>query len=160
MRVKAAKYVIIKGKLYKRGYAEPFLRCLDPDEASYVLREIHKGVCGNHSGGRSLAKKCVRQGYYWPTMERDATELVRKCDKCQRYAHMLPGHPGPLNPVVCPWPFAKWAIDLIGQLPMGRGQAKFAFVAVDYFTKWIEAEPLSKVTEGNCINFVWKNIIC
>ena len=44
LRVKAAKYVIIKGKLYKRGYAEPFLRCLDPDEASYVLREIHEGV--------------------------------------------------------------------------------------------------------------------
>ncbi|GFZ00544.1 hypothetical protein Acr_14g0001790 [Actinidia rufa] len=38
----------------------------------YVLREIHEGVCGNHSGARSLAKKAVRQGYFWPTMERDA----------------------------------------------------------------------------------------
>ncbi|GFZ06995.1 hypothetical protein Acr_18g0011650 [Actinidia rufa] len=50
----------------------PLLRCLRPEEAEYVLREIHEGICGNHSGARSLAKKIIRQGYFWPTMERDA----------------------------------------------------------------------------------------
>ena len=64
----------------------PYLRCLRPDEADYVLREIHEGVYGNHSGKMSLAQKALRQGYYRPTMQKDSVELVQKCDKCQRFA--------------------------------------------------------------------------
>jgi len=44
-----------------------------------------------------------------------------------------------------PWPFAKWGIDILGPFPLGRGQTKFMIVAVDYFTKWIEAEALTKI---------------
>lgn len=43
---------------------------------------------------------------------------------------------------------------------VGRGQAKYAIVAVDYFTKWAEAQPLSVITEAKITDFVWKNIIC
>ena len=43
---------------------------------------------------------------------------------------------------------------------MAHAQAKFAIVVIDYFTKWVEAEPLSNVTEVKCISFIWKNIIC
>ena len=59
-----------------------------------------------------------------------------------------------------PWPFAVWGIDLIGELPMGRGGAKYAIVAVDYFTKWVEAEPLNKISSAKVINFLIKNILC
>ncbi|XP_022889198.1 uncharacterized protein LOC111404653 [Olea europaea var. sylvestris] len=61
---------------------------------------------------------------------------------------------------LCPWPFAKWGIDFIGLLPKGRGSATSAIVAIDYFTKWVEAEPLAKITEVNTTKFVWKNINC
>ncbi|XP_074326646.1 uncharacterized protein LOC141664586 [Apium graveolens] len=44
------------------------------------------------------------------------------------------------------WPFAVWGIDLIGELPKGKGGVKYAVVAVDYFTKWAEAEPLATIT--------------
>ena len=64
LRVKAARYVLIDEVLYKRGFSQPYLRCLTPDEANYVLREIHEGACGNHSGARSLIHKVVRTGYY------------------------------------------------------------------------------------------------
>ena len=50
LRVKAARYVLINEVLYKRGFSQPYLRCLTPDEANYVLREIHEGACENHSG--------------------------------------------------------------------------------------------------------------
>ena len=50
------------------GFSQPYLRCLAPDEANYVLREVHEGACGNHSGTRSLVHKVVRAGYYWPNM--------------------------------------------------------------------------------------------
>ena len=69
--------------LYKRGFTAPYLRCLDSEEADYVMREIHEGICGNHSGGRALAHKIIRQGYYWPTLHDDAMKFVRKCDRCQ-----------------------------------------------------------------------------
>ena len=64
LRVKAARYVLINEVLYKRGFSQPYLECLTPDEANYVLREIHERACGNHSGARSLIHKVVRAGYY------------------------------------------------------------------------------------------------
>ncbi|KAL5540779.1 hypothetical protein UlMin_042392 [Ulmus minor] len=65
-----------------------------------------------------------------------------------------------LNSVLSPWPFAKWGIDLIGPLPLGKYRMKFAVVAIDYYTKWVEAEPLSEITEARTTSFVWKNIVC
>ena len=62
--------------------------------------------------------------------------------------------------MVSPWPFAMWGIDIIGALPLARGGAKYAIVAVDYFTKWAEAEPLATITTKKVINFVVRNIIC
>ena len=64
LRVRSARYVLLNDALYKRGFSQPYLRCLSPDEASYVLREVHKGTCGNHSGARSLIHKVVHAGYY------------------------------------------------------------------------------------------------
>ena len=59
-----------------------------------------------------------------------------------------------------PWPFAVWGIDLIGSLPTGKGGVKYAVVAVDYFTKWAEAEPLATITTKKVLDFVIKNIVC
>ena len=58
------------------------------------------------------------------------------------------------------WPFAQWGIDIVDPLPLGKSQVKFLLVAIDYFTKWVEAEALATITEAKIQNFVWKNIIC
>ena len=52
-------FMILNDKLYKRGFSEPYLRCLDSEDGMYVLQEIHKGVYGNHSGPRSLVGKVI-----------------------------------------------------------------------------------------------------
>ena len=105
VKYQANRYIVLSEKLYRRGYTMPYLRCLRPDEADYIMREIHEGFCGNHSGKRSLAQMALRQGYYWPTMQKDSAELVQKCDKCQRFAH-VPRQPlESLTPIVSPWPF-------------------------------------------------------
>lgn len=62
LRLQAARYTLIDGLLYRRGYTLPLLQCFTNEEADYVLREIHEGVCGNHSGARSLAYKALKQG--------------------------------------------------------------------------------------------------
>ena len=55
------------------------LRCLKKDKAEEVMKEIHAGVCGSHMNGIILAKKIVRQGYYWFSMEKDCIQTVRQC---------------------------------------------------------------------------------
>ena len=138
----------------------PYLRCLDAEEARYVLEEINKGVCGNHTAGRSLAHKVTRQGYYWLNLSKDTREFARRCDKCQRFAN-VPHQPSEnLTSVTSPWPFAQWGVDLIGPFPTGRVQMKYAIVAIDYFTKWVEAEVLASITEAKTSSFIWKSIIC
>ena len=68
LRVRSARYVLLNDALYKRGFSQPYLRCLSPNEVNYVLREVHEGACENHSRARSLIHKVVRAGYYWPTI--------------------------------------------------------------------------------------------
>lgn len=99
LRHQAAHYILIDGQLYKRGYSLPLLMCLDSREADYVMREVHEGVCGNHSGGRSMAAKIIRQGYYWPTLSQDTKNFAKKCDKCQRFANISRQPPELLMPV-------------------------------------------------------------
>ncbi|XP_065007550.1 uncharacterized protein LOC135638364 [Musa acuminata AAA Group] len=67
-----AWYSEVGGWLYKWSFTYPLLRCLEPDEARTVLVEVHEGVCGEHIDGLTLAHKILRQGYYWPTICRDA----------------------------------------------------------------------------------------
>ena len=78
LRTKSSRFTVLRGSLYKRGFFTPILKCIVGKDADYVLREVHEGVCGNHIRARALAEKALRQGYYWPTMLTDATELVRK----------------------------------------------------------------------------------
>ena len=117
IKVRAARYALIGEDLYKRGYSQPYLRCVTTEEGDYVLREIHFGVCGNHSGGRSLAHKALRTGYYWPTMGEDAKKLVQRCDKCQRFGPVPKLPASEQIPILSPCPFDQWGLDLVGPLP-------------------------------------------
>ena len=77
IRARSARFTNHKGSLYKRGFFTPFLKCIAGEDTEYVLREVHEGICGNHIGARALAGKVLRQGYYWPTILKDATDLVK-----------------------------------------------------------------------------------
>ena len=88
IRKRAARFTILNNVLYKRGFSMPYLKCVNADEAKYILEEIHGGICGNHAGPRSLVSKAIRTGYFWPTMQGDALELVKKCEKCQRFENV------------------------------------------------------------------------
>ena len=68
IKKRAAKFIVLNDVLYKRGFSMPYLKCVDNDEAKYILEEIHGGICGNHASPRSLVSKAIRTGYFWPTM--------------------------------------------------------------------------------------------
>ncbi|CAJ2653385.1 unnamed protein product [Trifolium pratense] len=156
---RACAYVILNGKMYRRGFSIPLLRCVEESEVASILGEIHEGINGQHIGGRSLARKALRAGFYWPTMQADAKEHVKKCDKCQRHGDMHLAPPNELRTLSSPWPFSWWGMDLLGPFPTAAGQNKYLIVAVDYFTKWIEAEPLAHITTFNVLRFFKRNIL-
>ena len=121
LRARSARFTIHRGTLYKRGFSTPILKCIGKEDAGYVLREVHEGICGNHIGARTLAGKTLRQRYYWPTMLKDAIELVRKCKACQEHAKISHLPFESLTLVTSPWPFQQWGLDILGPLPIGRG---------------------------------------
>ena len=145
LKVQASRFVLIRDVLYKRGFSRPYLRCLSHDEADYVMREVHEGICGNHSGARSLAHKLIRAGYYWPTMLKDAQAYVKACDKCQRFSNLIRQPSEVLTPITALWLFAQWGLDIMGPFPTALRQLKFLIVCIDYFTKWVETEPLATI---------------
>ena len=154
LKVQASRFVLIRDVLYKRGFSRPYLRCLSHDEVDYVMREVHEGICGNHSGARSLVHKLIRIGYYWPTMLKDAQVYVKACDKCQRFSNLIRQPSKELTPMTAPWPFAQWGLDIMGPFPTALRQLKFLVVGIEYFTKWVEAEPLATITEKSIRTFV------
>ncbi|GJT92868.1 reverse transcriptase domain-containing protein [Tanacetum coccineum] len=160
VRRKAAKYAMINGTLYKKSFLGPWLRCVGPLQANYVLREIHEGSCSMHSGPRSVVAKVIQTGYYWPTMHMDARNLIRECNDCQIHRPVPRNPQQNLTPITSPWPFYKWGIDIAGPFPEGPGKVKFLIVAIDYFTKWIEAKAVATITGNQVKKFVWDNIVC
>ena len=65
-----------------------------------------------------------------------------------------------LTPMMAPWPFAQWGLDILGLFLIETRLMKFLVVGIDYFTKWVEAKPLASITQQNVKNFIWKNIVC
>ncbi|XP_072056316.1 uncharacterized protein [Arachis hypogaea] len=159
LRREAAKYAVIQGQLFRKGLSQPLLKCLHPDQTDYVLREVHEGCCGHHIGGKALARKLIRAGYYWPSMMADSKEFVKKCIKCQQNANFAKAPANELSLLTTSRPFAQWGIDLLGPFPVGPGQVKYLIVAIDYYTKWIEAEPLASISSANCRKFMWRQVI-
>ncbi|XP_065636480.1 uncharacterized protein LOC136070439 [Quercus suber] len=112
IRRKATKFWLFEDrKLYKRSYSGPYLLCVHPETAESLLKELHEGICGSHTGG------------------------------------------GVLNPLSSPWPFAQWGLDIVGPFPKATGNRKYLLVGTDYFTKWVEAEPLANIRDVDVQRF-------
>ena len=73
LKARSARFTVHRGTLYKRGFTAPILKCVGKEDANYILREVHDGICGNHIRAWTLAGKKLRLGYYWLTMLKDAT---------------------------------------------------------------------------------------
>ena len=105
IKTQAARYVTVEGEIYKWRFSGPLMTCAEGEKARRVMEEVHSGSCGNHSGGRSLAVKTKRHGYYWPTMIKDCEKFARKCEKCQRHAPTIHQPAEVLSSILSPYPF-------------------------------------------------------
>ncbi|GJR01692.1 reverse transcriptase domain-containing protein [Tanacetum coccineum] len=123
IREKTRNYTIEDGVLYRKSYLGPLFRCIGPQQAKYLIREIHMGSCGMHGEPKRTVYKAMNAGCFWPSMHRDANNEISSCDSCQ------------------------WGMDIVGPFLEASGRIKYLIVAVDYFTKWLEAKPASPQDE-------------
>ncbi|KAG8482730.1 hypothetical protein CXB51_023942 [Gossypium anomalum] len=125
----ACDYVLDGDVIYKRRKYQVLLRCVDAVEAKLILEEVHEGVCGTHANGFTMARKIMRFGYYWATMEGDCINYAKKCHKCQIYGDKIHVIPSPLHVMTYPWPFSMWGMDVIGPISSKASNGhRFIFV--------------------------------
>ncbi|XP_076938554.1 uncharacterized protein LOC143606789 [Bidens hawaiensis] len=82
LKVKALQYEMIEGSLYRKSYLGPSLKCINEEEAEYVIREIHEGICGMYMGAKMIVARAMRAGYYWRAMFFSAVQEIQKCESC------------------------------------------------------------------------------
>ncbi|KAL2926963.1 Gag-Pol polyprotein [Bienertia sinuspersici] len=159
LKRKAEWFEVFKGSLYKKSYSKPYLKCITPEKGQEVLDDLHRGLCSSHIGGRALAEKIMRLGYFWPTLRQDAMDMVMKCEKFQKIGPLIHRPATELTTIDSPLPFAKWGMDILGPYTLATGQRRYVFVIVDYFTKWLEADAVKGINTNVVILFIWKNVI-
>ena len=108
-----------------------------------------------------LAHKIMRTGYFWLTMETDFCQFVQRCTECQMHGDLLHVPPSKLHALTSPWPFSVWGIDIIGKIsPKSSSGHEFILVAIDYFTKWVEATSYANLNAAKVATFIRSHIIC
>ncbi|GKD14219.1 reverse transcriptase domain-containing protein [Tanacetum coccineum] len=116
-------------------------RCVDGQEAMDILQACHNGPTGGHHGPNYTAKKVFDSGFFWPTIYRDAQDLVTHCDSCQRQGKISQRDEMAQNPIQVCEIFDLWGIDFMGPFPSSRGN-RYILVVVNYVLKWVEAKAL------------------
>ncbi|XP_016173113.1 uncharacterized protein K02A2.6-like [Arachis ipaensis] len=116
-----------------------------------------RNPCSNASNPRTRSTYSVKSTKAAAATTSEAK--LKNCDKCQRHANIHQAAPHQLSIISAERPFGTWGIDLVGPFPTAPGQLKYLIVAIDYYTKWIEAEPLSSITATQCRKFLWRQII-
>nr|GEY64245.1 reverse transcriptase domain-containing protein [Tanacetum cinerariifolium] len=137
------------GNFVVKGMSHPKM-CTWP-EAIDKLKACHYGPTEGHHGPNYTAKKVFDSGFYWPTIYRDAQDLIKNCDVCQHQGKISQRDEMPQNSIQIYELFDIWGIDFMGPFPSSR-ENKYILVAVDYLSKWVEV----KVVPSNDARVVCK----
>nr|GEV72204.1 reverse transcriptase domain-containing protein [Tanacetum cinerariifolium] len=127
--------------LFKICTDQVIRRCVYGQEAVDILTACHNRPTGGHHGANLTTKKVFDSDFYWPTLYRDAHDLVTRCDACQRQGKISQRDEMPQNAIQVCEIFDIWGIDFIGPFSSSRGN-KYILMAVDYLSKCVEAKAL------------------
>ncbi|WJZ96182.1 hypothetical protein VitviT2T_021682 [Vitis vinifera] len=101
--------------------------------------------------------RVLQSGFWWPSLFKDAHEVSKGCDKCQRLGKLSRRNMMPLNPILIVDLFDVWGIDFMGPFPMSFGHS-YILVRVDYVSKWVEAIPCTTNDHKVVLKFLKENI--
>ena len=141
--------------LYKRNHDFTLFRCIDSSKAIHLMEEMHEGLLEAHASGPLLARKIMRASYYQLTLENDCIKHVRTCHHCQAYQDRKNAPPQPLHSLEAPCP-SQLGVWMSSDVIDGH---EYILVAIDYFTKWVEATQYKSVTQAMVVQFLKHNII-
>nr|GFC68887.1 reverse transcriptase domain-containing protein [Tanacetum cinerariifolium] len=122
--------------LFRTCAGQIIRRCVAGREAIDILNACHSRPTGGHYGANYTAKKVFDSDFYWPSIYKDAFELVKRCDSCQRQGKVLQKDEMPQNFIQICENFDVWGIDFMGTFSSSKGN-KYIIVAVDYLSKWV-----------------------
>ncbi|KAK1609279.1 hypothetical protein QYE76_032952 [Lolium multiflorum] len=160
IRYMAMKYVLIGDDMFYRTLEGLLLKCLGPAESNRFLHEVHEGACGTHQSAHKMKWLIRRSGFYWPTMLEDCFQYYKGCQACQKFGSIQMVPASAMNPIIKPWPFRGWGMDMIGKIhpPSSKGHV-WVLAITDYFTKWVEAVPMKAVAASDVVDFVREHVI-
>ncbi|GJU45519.1 reverse transcriptase domain-containing protein [Tanacetum coccineum] len=133
----AGNFIFVKGNVIPTDKS----KCVHGKEALDILEACHIGPTGGHQGANLTAKKVFDARFFWPSIYKDAHELVKNCDSCQRQRKISQRDEMPQNSIQVCKIFDVWGIDFMRPFPSSRGN-KYILVVVDYLSKWVEAKAL------------------
>ncbi|MCO5603201.1 hypothetical protein L7F22_057348 [Adiantum nelumboides] len=156
---KASSYLFLQGALYQRGKDQVCRRIPTVEEISSILEGLHEEACGGHFAQELTANKILLSGYVWPSLHIDFQHWCKSYHNCQVNGNKHLLH-GPRQLVLANGPFEKWGIDAMGPLPRTKNGKLYILVAIDYMTKWVEAQSVTRVNEKTVSKFAYTHICC
>ncbi|GKE16849.1 reverse transcriptase domain-containing protein [Tanacetum coccineum] len=125
IRVKAPQYKLIRGNLYRRSFNASWLRYVASPQTDDIVKEVHKGSCGFNIEPRSMVVKIMKQGYYWPSMHRDAAKRLQDCERCKEQSAIRKVEESDAMKAGSGWPFSHWGVNILGPFPIAPGVCRF-----------------------------------
>ncbi|KAI3751565.1 hypothetical protein L2E82_22654 [Cichorium intybus] len=156
-RLPAEGFIWDDPDLFKVGDDQIIRRCVPDSEINDVLEHCHASACGGHFSGKKMGYKVLESGLCWPTIFRDAHKTSKECLNSQQLGNISKRDQMPLNPILVVDIFDVWGIDFMRPFPTLHGYV-YILVAVDYVSKWIEAEATRTNDHHVVSKFVKKNI--
>ena len=133
---------------------------MEKDHVKHILIELHDGPTHSHFSKETTTHKVLREGYYWPTLFKDAHSHARTCQICQVNVGRERRPAFLLQPVTIENPFEQWGLDVVGEInPNSSKLHKYIHTTTDYYCKWIEAMPLKVINNTEVIQFLQQNIV-
>ncbi|KAK5771682.1 hypothetical protein PVK06_047918 [Gossypium arboreum] len=125
--------------LFRRCTDQAIRRCVTRSEISKILEHCHSGPTRGHYSGTKTTHKILESGFYWPSLFKDASRYVTSCDKFQQTGNISKRDEIPQNYLLSCEIFDVWGIDFMRPFPSSF-RNKYILVAVDYMSKWVEAQ--------------------
>lgn len=145
---RALRYCLQGVELYRRSTIAPLLKCIPLEESEYVLNEIHIEA-------RALVSRTTHERFYLNIILKDATYMVKKCDKCQKFTPVSCQPSTELKTIASSFLCSQYRMNILGPFPKTCEKRQFILVAIKYFNKWIEVEALIEITTCKVIFFLW-----
>ena len=144
-------------QLYHRGIDNQLQLCIKENEYLPILHQAHSGVGSGHFSSETTTRNILWSGLWWPTLNFDAAQFVKRCEECQRSKPPTTYDRMPLRPLMATRAFAKWGIDFIGPIkPPARGSHAEYILVADYLTKWVEAKATVKNDARTTTKFLYE----